>query len=186
MVNYSFNDEETELASGSLADADTLIIHDNSAGVVKKVALDSVRDFANSGVVDVTTATVTITQEAHGGRTVTLNRAGGITATLPAASGTGAVFNFIVGTTFTSDGVIEVANASDAMIGYAIFGTDGTSIEIFGADSGDDTVTLNGSTTGGLVGGRIKVIDTAANVFFVEVIGESTGAEATPFSAAVS
>ena len=186
MSYYSFDAEETELASGSVADADTFIVHDNSAKIIKKVAADSIRDFAHSGIVNVTAATVTITQEAHGGRTVTLDRAGGIAVTLPAASGTGAVFNFIVETTFTSDGTIKVANASDSMVGYAIMGTDGTSIEIFGADSGDDTITLNGSTSGGLIGMRIRITDIAANLFHVDIWGETTGVEVTPFSATVS
>ena len=177
-------DTEPELSAP--VDADEMLVHDASAVATKRIGLDTLRTYMSNSIVDLTAATLTVTQALHAGKTITLNKADGIVITLPAASGTGNVYTFIVGTTLTSDGVVKVANASDAMIGYAIQGTDGTSVELLGADSGDDTITLNGSTTGGLVGCRVKVVDIATNVFHAEVLGETTGAEATPFSATVS
>lgn len=139
-----------------------------------------------SAPVNVTTATVTITQATHGGRVITLNRAAGITATLPAASGTGAVYRFVVGTTFTGNGIIKVANANDVMAGNAIVFQDaGDTMVGFEAGATDDTITLNGTTTGGLKGADVEVIDVAANLFFVHVRTAATGTEATPFSATV-
>jgi hypothetical protein len=137
-------------------------------------------------VVNVTTATVTITAADHANRIITLNRAGGITATLPAASGSGARFRFVVGTTFTGNGIIQVANSSDVMAGNAIVLQDGGDTVVgFEAGSTADTITLNGTTTGGLKGADVEVIDIATNLFFVMVRTAATGTEATPFSAAV-
>jgi hypothetical protein len=51
------------------------------------------------------------------------------------------------------------------------------------ADS--DTITLNGTTTGGLKGDIIRIVDVAANLFSVTVMSAATGTEATPFSATV-
>jgi hypothetical protein len=137
-------------------------------------------------VANVTSATVTITSADHEGKIITLNRAGGITATLPAASGTGARYRFVVGTTFTGNGIIQVANSNDTMCGNAIVLQDGGDTMVgFEAGSTADTITLNGTTTGGLKGAEVEVVDIAANLFFVRIVTAATGTEATPFSAAV-
>jgi len=136
-------------------------------------------------LVNVTAATVTITKDLHAGRIVTLNRAGGITATLPAATGTGDEYRFFVGTTFTSSGIIQVANATDIMQGGVAVSTDAAGVTILTAAT-SDTITMNGSTTGGLKGSNVKLIDVASGLFMVEGFLISTGSEATPFSAAVS
>jgi hypothetical protein len=49
----------------------------------------------------------------------------------------------------------------------------------------DDTITWNGTTTGGYVGDMIEIEDIASGLFQVKVLGKATGTEATPFSAAV-
>jgi hypothetical protein len=118
---------------------------------------------------------------------VTLNRAAGITVTLPAATGTGSVYRFLVGTTVTSNTtVIKVANASDTMTGSAYVISDG-SAAVLGYRTGatDDTITLDGSTTGGIKGDTIQITDVATNLFAVQVLSAATGTEATPFSATV-
>ncbi len=135
---------------------------------------------------NVTAATLTVTNETHAGQVITLNRAGGITVTLPAAVGNGASYRFIVGTTFTSSGIIQVANASDTMCGNAVVFQDGGDTMVgFEAGATADTITLNGTTTGGLKGADVEVIDIATNLFWVHVRTAATGTEATPFSAAV-
>lgn len=137
--------------------------------------------------VNATSATLTVTQAAHAGRTVTLNRAAGITATLPAASGSGSVYEFVIGTTVTSNStIIKVANSSDTMTGTAYVVSD-NSAAVLGYRTGasDDTITLNGTTTGGLKGDRIRLADVAANLYSVTVLSAATGTEATPFSATV-
>ena len=143
-------------------------------------------DYVAGTIVNVTSATVTITAALHAGRVVTLNRAGGITATLPAATGSGDRYTFLVGTTFTGNGIIQVVG-NDVMCGNAIIAQDGgdTSV-LFEAGATADTVTLNGTTTGGLKGASVELVDIAADTWWVRVLTAATGTEATPFSAAVT
>ena len=132
----------------------------------------------------VTSATLTVTADAYNGEVIPLNRAGGMTVTLPAATGSQAVFRFVVGTTFTSNGVIQVANATDTMNGTASVG--GSTASVFGTLPASDTITMNGSTTGGLAGSYIEVYDAAAGDWIVRANLIGSGSPATPFSAAVS
>jgi len=136
-------------------------------------------------LVNCTAATLTVTKDLHAGRIVTLNRAAGITVTLPAATGTGDEYAFFVGTTFTGNGIIQVASASDIIQGGVSVSTDAAGVTILAAAT-SDTITMNGSTTGGLKGSWIKLVDVASGVFMVSGFIVSTGDEATPFSAAVS
>lgn len=137
--------------------------------------------------ISVTASTLTVTAAAHANATIVLNRAAGITCTLPAASGSGFKYTFIVGTTVTSNSdIIRVANSSDVMTGVAINAADGGDTAVmFETAAASDTITLNGTTTGGVRGDRVEVEDIAANLYYVRVIGSASGAEATPFSATV-
>ena len=137
-------------------------------------------------IVNLTASTLTVSAPQHNEKIITINRAAGTTITLPAASGTGAKYTFIVGTTLTADGVIQVANASDVMTGNAYTTTtSSTNAEAFATSATSDTVTLDGTTTGGIKGDRVEIIDVATNLFSVVANTSSTGTEATPFSAAV-
>jgi len=138
------------------------------------------------GTVTVTDATVSITEGAHAGQRVILNRAAGITATLPDATGSGARYEFILLADATGDHVIEVANAGDTMMGVAYLGNDSAGASCFYTADTSDTITLDGTTTGGLKGARVLVDDIAADTYSVMVYSEASGTEATPFSAAVS
>lgn len=122
------------------------------------------------------------------GAVLYLNVASGATVTLPAASGTGKTFKFVVGTTVTSNSyIVQVASASDVMIGNALLAQDSADTAVmFEAGATADTITLNGTTTGGIKGDWVELIDVASGVWFVHVCGSATGTEATPFSAAVS
>lgn len=136
--------------------------------------------------VDATAATLTVTQATHGGRVVTLNRAAGIAVTLPAASGTGSVYRFFVGTTVTSNSTTIKVVGDDTMAGTAIVAQDAADTAVvFETDSTSDTITFNGTTTGGIKGDFVELIDVAADLWFVRVTASATGIEATPFSATV-
>lgn len=140
---------------------------------------------AEGGVVDVTAATLTATANLHAGRLVTLNRAAGVTVTLPAALGTGDRYKFFVGTTVTSNAnVIQAASAADSFGGVVGVATDAGGVNIPTA-AASDTLSMNGSTTGGVLGSWVEFIDVAAGKWMVRGGLVSTGAEATPFSAAV-
>lgn len=137
--------------------------------------------------ISLTAATVALTKNNHAGTTLVANRAAGITATLPAATGAGSIFEVVVGTTITSGNlVIQVANSSDVMTGVAINAADsGDTAVAFETAADTDTITMNGTTKGGIKGDRVVLKDIAANLWSVTVLGSATGAEVTPFSAAV-
>lgn len=133
------------------------------------------------------TASATLA-DVHEGTTVVVNAAAGLTLTLPASSGTGKEFDVLIGTTVTSNSVIiQVANASDVMTGAAVVAQDSADTAVmFETASTSDTITMNGSTTAGIKGDRVKLKDVASNLWAVTMIASATGTEATPFSAAVS
>lgn len=122
------------------------------------------------------------------GTAIVINAAAGLTVTLPAASGSGLAFTLVIGTTVTSNSVvIAVANASDTMSGLALSAADGgNSVNGWETAADSDTITFNGSTTGGILGDKVELIDCATNKWSVVIHSSSTGTEATPFSAAVS
>lgn len=118
----------------------------------------------------------------------TINAAAGLTVTLPAATGLGDEYEFFIGTTVTSNSVIiRVASASDIMQGVAVQAADaGATSNAWETAADSDTITMNGTTTGGLKGDIVRLKDVSSGVWMVNVIGAATGTEATPFSAAVS
>ena len=137
-------------------------------------------------------ATDAVTIVEHAGRTLLLGEVGGnaaLTLTLPAATGTGAVYKFIVSVTNTSNYKIQVADATDTIDGIMLYlDEDGTAVTAFPTVAASDTITLNGGTTGGIVGDYLELIDIAANQYHVRgVMRVAAGANpATPFTAAVS
>ena len=137
-------------------------------------------------------ATDAVTIVEHAGRTLLLGEVGGnaaLTLTLPAATGTGAVYKFIVSVTNTSNYKIQVADATDTIDGIMLYlDEDGTAITGFPTVAASDTITLNGGTTGGIVGDYLELIDIATNQYHVRgVMRVAAGANpATPFTAAVS
>jgi hypothetical protein len=137
-------------------------------------------------VKSLTSATYTV-DAGDAGKTLVLNRASGITVTLPDATGTGKEWNFVVGTALDSAShVIRVADSNNTMKGVAYLAHD-TSNVVTGwpTTSTSDTITMNGTTTGGIVGARVCVIDFSENTLQVNMFSNGTGTAATPFSAAV-
>ncbi len=148
----------------------------NQAGVVFPKALKAGPPIAGT--------TMTLTEREHAGRTIVFPAAGG-TVTLPAATGSGAIYRFYVKILLTTSLVIQVANATDVMNGVLAVVTDIAGV-VSQADIGDDTITLNKTTTGGLAGSYVEIEDVAAGFFRVTGMVVSSGTEDTPFTAAVS
>jgi hypothetical protein len=142
----------------------------------------------SDALVSATAASLTVTSAAHSGRTVLLDRAAGQAVTLPAATGSGNSYKFFVLTTITSNTTtIKVVDATDVMAGVAIVANDtDASASIFETVAASDTITFDGSTTGGIRGATVEMQDVAADLWSVRVVGAATGTEATPFSATVS
>ena len=132
----------------------------------------------------VTASTLSVTAADYNGQVINLSRAAGITATLPAATGSNAVYTFVVSTTVTSNSYkVQVANSTDVMTGSASVG--GTTGSVFSTLPASDTLTMNGSTTGGLAGSYVQVTDIASGIYLVSAALIGSGTPATPFSAAV-
>lgn len=134
------------------------------------------------------TANTTLKRNTHGGTWLNLSAAAGLTVTLPASDGTGSTFRFSVATTVTSNNyVIQVANATDVMQGVCIMAQDGGDTSVaFETASTSDTITMNGTTKGGIVGDYIELTDVKSGFWQVKMVVSATGTEATPFSATVS
>lgn len=133
--------------------------------------------------------TASATLSAADANTVLLvNAAAGLTLTLPVAAATGRRYTIVIGTTVTSNSVVvRVANAAGTMTGLAVSAADGgATVNGWETAADSDTITFNGTTTGGILGDKIELIDVASGVWSVNVFSSSTGTEATPFSAAVS
>ena len=134
----------------------------------------------------VTAAALAVTQDIAGD-TIVLDRAAGVAVTLPAATGTGSIYRFFVRTTITSNSTtIKCANSTDVMQGFAVVLQDGGDTVLgFETAADTDTITFNGSTTGGLRGAIVDLTDVSADLWSVTVHSAATGSEATPFSATV-
>ena len=136
------------------------------------------------------TGATTLSRATHEGRVLLMTGTGSSLAqTLPAATGSGDVYKFVVGAVNTSNHVIKVTT-NDVMFGVITTCSTGDTPDlaqpwITAADS--DTITLNGTTTGGLsVGDWVECIDIAADKWLVRGVTTSSGSEATPFSATVT
>ena len=137
------------------------------------------------------TATDAITETEHAGRTCLLGEVGGnalVTLTLPDATGSGATYKFIVSVANTSNYVIVAPDASNTIGGIMLYlDEDGTAVTAFPTVAATDTITLNGGTTGGIIGDYLELVDIATDKWHVRgTMRVAAGANpATPFSATV-
>lgn len=137
------------------------------------------RGFGNTKV-PISATALTLSGYRNGGNV--LNRttiAGAQTLTLPAATGKGGQIRVFIGVTATGNKIIKAAG-SDVIQGVA--DVSGTTAGTFGTASNTNTITLNGTTTGGIVGSLVELIDTAAGVWGVKAHLDGSGTAATPFS----
>ena len=165
------------------------------SGPVKSLA-----GFISAGVSNSVTTAVgkTLTVANDAGKQIYYTSVATATFTLPAvntsspsdptdpnqANNYGAAFEFVLSTTVTGNFIVKVANSSDTMVGTAILGS-GTTALVFSTATASDTITLSGTTTGGVGGATITATVVGANRYKVNVVSGATGAVATPFSAAV-
>ena len=131
-----------------------------------------------------TGATRTLTAE-ESGTTVYLDKADGVVITLPAWA-IGRTYRFIVVTSVTSN-AYKISTATqgteffdgtysslqDAAVASAVFTGDGST---------HDNFSMNGTTTGGLVGTDITITATSSNKWTVSGVVRGSGTEATSFA----
>ena len=183
MSIYAFHENAPSLTAVS----DTDIIPVISAGVLNQM---TAKAFGNSvgGVVNTTATALTITQALHGNRVVTVSSAAPIAITLPQATGTGTKYRFVIQVAATATShTIAVANATDVMQGIQFaLTTSSDNVIAYKTSATSDTITLNGTTKGGVAGAEYEITDIKTGFFQVRGIDYSTGSTVTPFSAAVS
>jgi len=135
-------------------------------------------------VVTVATTPLAITTDAHDGKVIVLTKADDQAVTLPAATGSGTMLKFIQGIAVTGGKhtTINTSALDQVLIGNAILLADGgDTVVAFEAASTANGISFDGSTTGGLKGDSVELIDVATKTWFVKIVAAATGSEATPF-----
>lgn len=127
-------------------------------------------------------ATVTLTA-AQAGSLVLMDRAAGIVFTLPAPT-VGAAFTFFASASVTTNNYKIITNAGTVFLAGTLCNvkTDLTTLFSIGDNAANLAVTMNGTTTGGLVGTRISFTCTTATQWIVEGYNLASGTIATPFA----
>lgn len=142
-------------------------------------------------IVPVTASSLAVTVADHDGKIIELDRAAGIAVTLPSlATSLGAKFEFWVKTTFTGAASIKSVAGTDIMVGHAQMGNDSDNTTVlFQALAANtfDTIDLFGTanSTGGIQGQRVTIIGGTGR-WYVEIVGDAAGTEATPFQDTVA
>lgn len=134
------------------------------------------------------TAATTLSRKRHAMTELVWNAGTGAALTLPTSTGSGDVYSVRVGVTITNTGLkIQVGNGTDIMQGNA-FGVDGDGEpgNAWLTSATSDTLNMDGSTQGGVLGDRVVLVDYKAGFWGVQAWLTQSGTEATPFSAAVS
>lgn len=196
--------DELPVFTGSPASGDYEILWDASAGqFVKRDAAteDQTFDDITVDVITVTTvggtairtpasltATAALTQAANANRVNIITGTAAATYTLPEATGTGDVYTFVFGQLNTNGTTIVAADTSNTSIrgSLNILDADSNAQTAYHGDSGDDTLTFNGTTKGGLVGDTVTLIDIATDVWAISgnLVCPSGSNVADPFSSA--
>jgi hypothetical protein len=133
-------------------------------------------------VVTVTTATYALPTDVTG-TVVYLARSAGSTVTLPDDPATGTTVDFVVSTDSTTGSYIVETSGGGFLMGYANVSKSGsTTIFSPNALGSDTTVTMNGTTTGGLVGTDFSMTYVGSDQWNVRGNFWGSGALATPFS----
>jgi hypothetical protein len=139
---------------------------------------------AKSEIILADEETLTLTAD-DSGKTIVLDKADGVAVALPITE-VGLKFKFVVKTTVTSVGYILTAGkATDLFIG-AVTMVDTDSSDTFTDQvpdvTNDDVMTLNGSTTGGLIGSYFELECIAETRWWVSGVLRHTSNVANPFA----
>lgn len=164
---------------GAAASGDLVPVVDVSSGEINKVTRDNLVDGASVTSATIGSATITtlagtatrtagsitatdsITAAEHANRINIITGTAAATLTLPEATGTGNVYSFVFGEVNTNGTVFVAADTSNTSIGGSlnILDADANAQTAYFATTGDDTITINGTTTGGLIGDTITLVD---------------------------
>ena len=173
---------EINIMDGVVATAAEINILD---GVVATAAEINRACDDSSRIVNNTSATLALTAASHDKKIITMNIAATTAVTLPEATGAGVKFTLVYLTTATGDHTITTADTTNAYyVGSAYL--EDTTTELVGTffpAATDDIITMNGSTTGGLIGQVVELTDVATDKWLVRMVaGNASATPATPFS----
>lgn len=184
MSIYSFG--ENAATATSVGDTDFFPV--NQAGVLKQIPASTMNTMQGGTINATAGATVlAVTQLTHSNRLITLSNTAPIAVTLPTATGSGAKYTFVINAAATTTAsTIKVGNATDVMTGVSwVLTTASANVVGYGTTATDDTISINGTTLGGVVGDIIEINDAKAALYSVKIMCRATGTTATPFSATV-
>ena len=157
----------------------------------KKLRLDQIQGQRNknTAATRMLAATIALSELKDGDRKlIKLTVQSGQAITLPFATGKGSVYRILLEKAITSNTdtiAVQAGNnpktgAQDAFYGYA--GIGGSTANQFAATGTSHTITMNGSTQGGLAGSYIELEDADVGVWRVAADLNGSGTTATPFS----
>lgn len=124
---------------------------------------------------------------ADSGKVFLFDRATGINYTLPLAPELGLTYKFMTTVSVTSNNYVIEGSASDLLIGSLIMNDTDSSgaVVALSPDGNDKTITMNGTTKGGLIGTEIEItcVRTAPPALWqVKGVNRYSGDVVTPFS----
>ena len=135
-----------------------------------------------------TAATILLRELPEGDRRLfPLNLAAGQAITLPFATGKGSCYRLFVGTTYTGSTTIVTQSGNNPKTGardafYGSVAVGGTTTGQFGATGSSHTITMNGTTQGGLAGSYIEIEDVAPGIWRIDGTFNGSGTVVTPLS----
>lgn len=173
-------------AAATVAETDTIPTLNTGTSRGASATVAQIRAAALAPV-NTTATTLALTAALHAGRVVTVSSAAPIAITLPASAGTGQRYLIQVQVAATATAsTIKVANATDIMQGFVLaLTTSSDNVIGYKATATDDTISVNGTTKGGVAGDWVELIDVKTGFWMVKMRTAPTGSTATPFSATV-
>jgi hypothetical protein len=128
------------------------------------------------------TAATSLTRNVHADALILLDSTTGRILTLPASTGKGDTYRVYIPTTVSSGDHVVAALTTDIIQGAVAVATDIAGVTC-PTTATSDKITMNGSTTGGLLGSYLELRDAKSGQWMVTGTLVSSGSEATPFSA---
>lgn len=128
--------------------------------------------------------TLAITQAAHGQRVVNLAPSGALAITLPAPTGSGVLYTFFISATVGGSLTIDAkgGDASAVFCGISQQVKTGTGLTTTASAANTNLITLNGTTTGGILGDLIEIMDVGTHAWSLFILGQYTGTFSSPLS----
>lgn len=168
--------------SGAMSLTDQLPIKSTSTGLAATATLNQIVS-AGGAVINTTASALGLTQVLHGNRAVTISSATPIAITLPTSSGSGTKYRLVVMVAATAtQHTIKIGTTGEVFQGVVFNKSTTTTTTGYAATATDNTLTLNGTTTGGVVGDEYELTDIKTGFWQLRGLTAASGAAATPLS----